>query len=65
MPCGVSGPSAPSASFLLEVSAPEPTLGDAAFGALLLSLCLRRVLLRNSRRLAMGEGHRGGWGLGV
>ena len=41
MTCSVSCPSVPSASFLQEVIAPEPTLGDAALEALLLLFCFR------------------------
>ena len=55
----------PSASFRQEVSAPEPTPGDADFEALLLSLCFRWILLSYSCRLAMEEGHRGGLELDV
>ena len=55
----------PSASFRQEVSAPEPTPGDADFEALLLSLCFRWILPSYSCRLAMEEGHRGGLELDV
>ena len=63
MTCSVS--EVPSASFRQEVSAPEPTPGDADLEALLLSLCFRWILPSYGCRLAMEEGHRRGWELDV